>query len=63
LGAVDPGRPEAAVLGDLDRGEESETGGGEPVDIVLGEPGVGESAARGLEVELVGRPGVDPSAV
>jgi hypothetical protein len=54
---------EAAVLGDLDRGEEPETRGGEPVDVILGEPGVGEGAARGLEVELVRRPGVDPSAV
>ncbi len=50
--SVDPRGAQAQVLADLDGGEHAHAARPEAVDVVLGEPGVGQRSSRGLVVQL-----------
>ena len=60
---VDPGGPEAQVLGDLDRRERAQARRTEAVDDLAAEPRVGERAPGRLGVQGVRGGVVHPSAV
>ncbi len=61
-GGVDPVRPDAQILGQLDRGQRTGEGH-EAVDLGLRNPRVGQRTRRALKVQLEGRLVVDAPAV